>query len=120
MIKTVLAGLLIASTLTSAPAPKEKKPEKVWKSLGECRITSYCPYCNDGEGHESSSGKSLEYGDAACNWLPIGTKISIGGDIFTVVDICGTDAIDIFIDHDDEFCGCNLNEYQEVKQEVKK
>ena len=48
MIKTVLAGLLIASTLTAAPAPKEKKPEKVWKSLGECRITSYCPYCNDG------------------------------------------------------------------------
>ena len=119
MIKTVLAGLLIASTVTVAPVPKEK-PKSVWKDLGECRITSYCPYCNDGEGHESSSGKELEYGDAACNWLPIGTRISIGGDIFTVVDICGTNAIDIFIDHDDGYCGCNLNEYQDVKMEVRR
>ena len=46
--------------------------------------------------------------------LPIGTKVSIEGDIFTVVDTCGTDAIDIFIDHDDGWCGCNLNEYRKV------
>ena len=115
MIKTLLAGVLIAATMT-APAPEHNKagPEKEWKSLGECRITSYCPYCNDGEGHESSSGKELEYGDCACNWLPIGTKVSVEGDIFTVVDTCGTDAIDIFIDHDDGWCGCNLNEYRKV------
>ena len=115
MIKTAIAGALIA-IMMSAPAPENNKasPEKVWKPIGECRITSYCPYCNDGEGHESSSGKELEYGDCACNWLPIGTKVSIEGDIFTVADTCGTDAIDIFIDHDDGWCGCNLNEYRKV------
>ena len=115
MIKTLLAGVLIAATMT-APAPENNKasPEKEWEPIGECRITSYCPYCNDGEGHESSSGKELEYGDCACNWLPIGTKVSVEGDIFTVVDTCGTDAIDIFIDHDDGWCGCNLNEYRKV------
>ena len=113
-MKSLIAGLLIAASV-AAPVHKEKKPEKVWKSLGECRITSYCPSCNDGSGHESSSGTYLEYGHAACSWLPIGTKISIDGDIFTIVDICGTDAIDIFIDHDDGYCQCNLNEYKEVR-----
>ena len=80
--------------------------------LGHQRITTYCPECNDGQGYESSSGKKLEYGDCACSWLPIGTKINIEGAPFTVVDICGTDAIDIFVDTED--CECNLNEYRKV------
>ena len=112
MIKTI-AALLITASVVAPPFHKDK-PKEEWKDLGECRITSYCPVCNDGSGHESSSGKELEYGDCACSWLPIGTKVSIEGEIFTVVDVCGTDAIDIFIDHDEEYCGCNLNEYRKV------
>lgn len=112
MIKTI-AAVLITSSLLTAPAPDP--PQNEWKNLGECRITCYCPVCNDGQGHESSSGKELRYGHAACNWLPIGTKISIEGEIFEIVDTCGTDAIDIFVDTDDQSCRCNLNEYKDVR-----
>lgn len=91
---------------------KKKKPK--WKYLGECRVTTYCPYCNDGDGHDSSSGKYLEDGDCACSWLPIGTKIKIAGRIYRVVDICGTNAIDLYIDHNEGYCICNLNEYRKV------
>ena len=114
IIKTVTAILLAASIAAAPAVNKDKKPKEVWKDLGECRITSYCPYCNDGSGHESSSGKELRYGYAACSWLPIGTKISIEGEIFTIVAVCGTDAIDVFIDHDEGYCGCTLNEYRNV------
>ena len=80
--------------------------------IGECRITTYCPSCNDGTGHESSSGTYLEYGHAACGWLPIGTVIDIEGERFEVVDICGTDAIDLYVETDE--CRCNLNEFRRV------
>lgn len=113
MVKAI-AAMLVAASIAAPHVHKDKPKQAEWKYLGECRTTSYCPYCNDGSGHESSSGKELEYGDAACNWLPIGTKVSIEGEIFTIVDTCGTDAIDIFIDHDAGFCGCNLNEYRKV------
>lgn len=116
MIKTAIAGALIAASI-AAPAHNKDSPKEEWKDLGECRITTYCCACNDGSGHESSSGKYLEYGDCACSWLPLGTEISIDGEIFTVVDICGTDAIDIFIDTDE--CHCNLNEYKDVRIKTK-
>lgn len=112
-MKMFIAAALMAATIAS-PVHKDKPKKPEWRSLGECRITSYCPICNDGSGHESSSGTRLQYGHAACNWLPIGTKISVEGEIFTIVDTCGTDAIDIFIDHNDGYCGCNLNEYRKV------
>lgn len=117
MIAKAVAGALIAATMAAPAAYNDKPPE--WKDLGECRITTFCPVCNDGSGHESSSGTELRYGHAACSWLPIGTKISIEGEIFEIVDICGTDAIDIFIDTDDECCRCNLNEYKDVRIKVK-
>lgn len=109
----ILSTLILIVAIAVSPVQKDKSKEKEWKSLGEQRITCYCPQCNDGQGYESSSGTELKYGHAACSWLPIGTKINIDGDIFTVVDICGTDAIDIFIDTDS--CQCALNEYKEVK-----
>lgn len=117
MIKTIAAMLIVASLV--APPVQKEKPKNEWKYLGKCRITSYCPICNDGSGHESSSGTELQYGHAACNWLPIGTKISIEGEIFEIVDICGTNAIDIFVDHDDGYCGCNINEYKKVSIKTK-
>lgn len=89
-------------------------PVTGYKDLGECRITTYCPVCNDGQGYESSSGKELRYGYIACNWLPNGTIAYIDGERFEVADTCGTEAIDIFIDTDDTCCRCNLNEYRKV------
>lgn len=114
-INTGLAALVIAATTMAGaitPPGIDTAPEYI--SLGECRITCYCPECNDGTGHESSSGAYLKTGHAACRWLPIGTIIDIEGDEFEIVDTCGTDAIDIFIDDDSGECRCNLNEYKRV------
>ena len=102
MIKTIIALLMMCTISTTT-----------YTDVGLQRITTYCPSCNDGGGYECTAGKKLEYGDVACNWLPNGTKLSIGGgDIFTVNDTCGTEAIDIFVDTDE--CHCNLNEYRRV------
>ena len=101
MVKIIIA-LLMASVFTTT----------TYTDIGDQRITSYCPSCNDGAGYECTAQKRLEYGDCACSWLPNGTKLSIEGARFTVNDTCGTEAIDIFIDTDE--CYCNLNEYRRV------
>lgn len=94
---------------------ERKKEESKYESLGECRITTYCPACNDPAGsYQSSSGATLYEGCVACNWLDIGTKLLINGQEYTVMDTCGTDAIDIFIDSGDT-CYCSENYYTEVK-----
>ena len=93
---------------------EQKKEASMWKSLGQCRITYYCPGCNDPAGsYQSSSGVTLYEGCVACNWLSIGTKIKIHGVEYTVMDTCGTDAIDIFVDTGG--CQCSGNYYTEVK-----
>lgn len=49
------------------------------------------------------------------NDVPFGTKISIDGEIFTVVDRCGVDnTVDIFIENDTDVCQCDTLEYKEV------
>ena len=128
-IITLIFLIILLLLLTSLETNKEKtkikaiktsnhisKIEEEWKPLGKCRITSYCPICNEPKGYTSSSGKKLKYGYAACNWLPNGTKISIEGEIFTIMDTCGTDAIDIFLDTKE--CTCNLNEYRYVTKQI--
>lgn len=112
MLKLTAAVLIAGSISMMGQADLAPAKEEI-VDLGECRITCYCPNCNDGEGHESSSGTYLEYGHAACRWLPNGTIIDIEGEEFEIVDTCGTDAIDIFID-DESGCRCNLNEYRHV------
>ena len=103
----VIAALALATMIEAAPLPDFE-----YIPIGECRITEYCPTCNDGAGHESASGVYLEYGHAACRWLPFGTVIDIEGDEFVIVDTCGTDAIDIYINTNT--CECDLNEYRRV------
>lgn len=114
MIKTIIAGALIAASLTAAPAPKEK-PKEEWKDIGKWRVTTFDVYCNDPPGSQSARGKPLEYGDVAMNGVPLGSKISIEGEIFTVTDRCGIDGtVDIFIENDAGHCTCNTLEYKEV------
>ena len=112
MIKEVVLIMLIA--LSNPVSTVE------YTDLGDCRITEYCPTCNDGSGYESSSGIELKSGHCACSWLPEGTEISVEGEPLTVVDKCGTEAIDVFVDTDE--CECNLNEYRKVTkiEKVKK
>lgn len=107
MTSAILALALAGMIATADIAPQ-------YEYIGECRITEYCPVCNDGAGHESASGVYLEYGHCACSWLPYGTVIEIEGEPFTVVDTCGTDAIDIFNDDMSGVCRCDLNEYRRV------
>ena len=96
---------------------KKKEEEREWESLGYCRITTYCPACNDPAGsYQSSSGTTLYEGCVACSWLPLGATLRINGSIYTVVDRCGTDAIDEFVDT--SYCMCNSNYYTKV--EIKK
>lgn len=96
---------------------KKKRYESQWESIGSCRITTYCPGCNDPAGsYQSSSGATLYEGCVACSWLPIGTVLRINGNEYVVMDRCGTDAIDIFLDT--SYCTCNQNYYTNV--EVKK
>ena len=91
----------------------EFEDESHWTSLGSCRITTYCAGCNDPAGsYQSSSGAVLYEGCVACNWLPIGTRLRIDGCEYVVMDTCGTDAIDIFVDTG--YCMCNANYYTEV------
>lgn len=101
MVKIIIAMLMSCMVTTTT-----------YTDIGYQRITTYCPVCNDGQGYECTAQKRLESGDCACRWLPNGTKISIEGEIKTVNDTCGTEAIDVFIDTDE--CNCNLNEYRKV------
>ena len=102
MIKMIIV-LLLSCTFTTT----------TYTTVDNCRITTYCPTCNDGAGYECTAGKKLEYGDCAANWLPNGTKVSIEGEIFTVNDTCGVDnTIDIFVDTEE--CRCDLLENRKV------
>ena len=50
-----------------------------------------------------ANGETVHYGAIACNFLPIGTKVRIDGEIFTVKDRCGYgDRIDIYMNSLDE------------------
>lgn len=101
------------TTGTKVKRKSAHKPTHKWVSLGHFRITTYCPSCNDPAGYQSSSGRILEEGMVACNWLENGTKLRIQGEVYTVNDYCGTNAIDIFVDTD--MCYCNTNRYTEVE-----
>lgn len=99
----LLLSVMIALSAVTAPA---------YVDIGDCRVTTYCPSCNTGAGHASSSGVYLEEGHAACRWLKNGTVVVIGGNEYEIVDTCGTEAIDIFVDTD--VCQCNVNKYERV------
>ena len=121
MIKTAIAGALIA-IMMSAPAPENNKasPEKVWKDAGTYRVTAYCQYCNEQEGYQTASGRTLEYGQVAMNGVPFGTEISIEGEVFVVTDRVGVDnTVDIFVPSEDGCCHCNLLEYKDVRIKFK-
>ena len=110
MIKTITAGVLATGLMMSGAAADLGPTD-----LGEYRVTTYCQYCNEEVGFQSASGQRLDYGQVAMNGVPFGTKISIDGEIFTVVDRCGIDGtVDIFIENDSNHCQCNTLDYRKV------
>lgn len=115
MINTVLAAALITASMATAPAPEPAVP--TWEDIGEWRISCFCTACNDPGGRVSASGIPLEYGDVAMNGVPMGSEITIEGEVFTVKDRCGIDGtVDIFVPaNDDGSCGCNHLSYENVR-----
>lgn len=118
MIKSITA-LALATAISATPMPqKEEKPE--WKDAGTYRISVFCQYCNEQEGFETASGRTLEYGQVAMNDVPFGTEISIDGEVFEVTDRVGVEnTVDIFVPSEDGCCHCNLLEYKDVRIKVK-
>ena len=95
-----------------------KRKQRRWTSIGRKRITYYCPSCNSPRGtHRSAMGVRLREGYVAFNGARLGSKIKIGKRIYTVVDRCGTNAVDIFKDTVD--CHCHSSSYQNVQVMVR-
>lgn len=123
MLAEIAMAAIIMATPMPADAPADVPEDYTSASQVEViqegytetvRVTEYCPACNCPAGHGSASGKYLTDGDCACGWLPMGTEIDIDGVTYTVVDVCGTDAIDLFVDEDTGYCVCSRNEYVEA------
>ena len=112
-----------------APEPdivvvEEKKPDRVLVSLGEYRISAYCPCekcCLKSDGITASGTQATEGRTAAMNGVPFGTKIVIDGHEYTVEDRgggLGSKIIDIYFNTHEEALNSGLWVMREVFQVV--
>ena len=112
-----------------APEPdivvvEEKKPDRVLVSLGEYRISAYCPCqkcCGWNTGITASGTQATAGRTAAMNGVPFGTKIVIDGHEYTVEDRgggLGSKIIDIYFDTHEEALNSGLWVMKEVFQVV--
>lgn len=113
------------------PAPEsdivvveEKKPDRVLVSLGEYRISAYCPCekcCLKSDGITASGTQATAGRTAAMNGVPFGTKIVIDGHEYTIEDRgggLGSKIIDIYFDTHEEALNSGLWVMREVFQVV--
>lgn len=112
-----------------APEPdivvvEEKKPDRVLVSLGEYRISAYCPCekcCLKSDGITASGTQATAGRTAAMNGVPFGTKIVIDGHEYTVEDRgggLGSKIIDIYFNTHEEALNSGLWVMREVFQVV--
>lgn len=112
-----------------APEPdivvvEEKKPDRVLVSLGEYRISAYCPCekcCGWNTGITASGTQATAGRTAAMNGVPFGTKIIIDGHEYTIEDRgggLGSKIIDIYFDTHEEALNSGLWVMREVFQVV--
>ena len=112
-----------------APEPdivivEEKKPDRVLVSLGEYRISAYCPCekcCLKSDGITASGTQATAGRTAAMNGVQFGTKIVIDGHEYTVEDRgggLGSKIIDIYFDTHEEALNSGLWVMREVFQVV--
>ena len=123
-VVAILAGVLVDATVFAANLDKPKEPvsfrapaaavwapeepvePEVWESLGEFRLTFYCPcyQCSEGWGHQTSSGAYATEGRTIAvdpRVIPYGTKVRIGDHVFVAEDRGGSikgKRIDIFME----------------------
>lgn len=112
-----------------APEPdivvvEENKPDKVLVSLGEYRISAYCPCekcCGWNTGITASGTQATAGRTVAMNGVPFGTKIVIDGHEYTIEDRgggLGSKIIDIYFDTHEEALNSGLWVMREVFQVV--
>ena len=112
-----------------APEPdivvvEEKKPDRVLVSLGEYRISAYCPCekcCLKSDGITASGTQATAGRTAAMNGVPFGTKIVIDGHEYTIEDRgggLGSKIIDIYFDTHEEALNSGLWVMREVFQVI--
>ena len=112
-----------------APEPdivvvEKKKPDRVLVSLGEYRISAYCPCekcCLKSDGITASGTQATAGRTAAMNGVPFGTKIVIDGHEYTIEDRgggLGSKIIDIYFDTHEEALNSGLWVMREVFQVV--
>ena len=112
-----------------APEPdivvvEEEKPDRVLVSLGEYRISAYCPCqkcCGWNTGITASGTQATAGRTAAMNGVPFGTKIVIDGHEYTIEDRgggLGSKIIDIYFDTHEEALNSGLWVKREVFQVV--
>ena len=112
-----------------APEPdivvvEEKEPDRVLVSLGEYRISAYCPCekcCLKSDGITASGTQATAGRTAAMNGVPFGTKIVIDGHEYTIEDRgggLGSKIIDIYFDTHEEALNSGLWVMKEVFQVV--
>ena len=103
-------------TATEAEAIQEE-----WVSLGEFRLTFYCPcyQCSEGWGHQTASGAYATEGRTIAvdpRVIPYGTEVRIGDHVFVAEDRGGGikgKRIDIFME-DHERCNQAGVQYSEI------
>lgn len=94
-----------AAIIKEAEAKKEEEPELV--SLGEYRISAYCPCekcCLKSDGITASGVKATPNRTVAVDGIPFGTRLLIDGNEYVVEDRVGSGKrlIDVFFPtHDD-------------------
>lgn len=82
----------------------EAIPEDEWVSLGEFRLTFYCPcyQCSEGWGHQTASGAYATEGRTIAvdpRVIPYGTEVRIGDHVYVAEDCGGSidgNEIDVF------------------------
>lgn len=85
---------------------RERDTEETNRGSGRIMHVTCTAYtAGDGmtPGTVMANGEKVHYGAVACNFLPLGTKIRIDGEVYTVKDRCGhSDRIDIYMNSLDE------------------
>lgn len=110
--------------LIPAPEPdKEEKPNKVLVSLGEYRISAYCPCekcCLKSDGITASGVKASPNRTVAVDGIPFGTRLLIDGNEYIVEDRVGSGKrlIDVFFNSHEEALNSGLWVMREVFQIV--
>lgn len=119
IVRTIIAAVIgavicIAALPFTACAGED---DGHWKSLGEYKITYYCPCrrcCGRWSGGPTASGTMPEEGVTVASSLPFGTHILIDGDEYVVEDRGVTGMhIDIYLE-DHQECLDRGVDYMEV------